>query len=83
MYPLSLNIVDTSSLSACCFLIILLILDRRKLRTPTPESTVLHVGCLTRNVNETHLREIFGMFETQPFSLSPLHCLGCCELYTL
>jgi hypothetical protein len=38
------------------------ILDYRKLRTPTPESTVLHVGCLTRNVNEAHLKEIFGAY---------------------
>lgn len=41
----------------------------RKLRTPTPESTVLHVGCLTRNVNEAHLKEIFGMFALRNFLL--------------
>jgi hypothetical protein len=50
------------ALSANCVLIVFLSLDHRKLRTPTPESTVLHVGCLTRNVNEAHLKEIFGMY---------------------
>lgn len=29
--------------------------------SPIPESLVLHIGELTRNVNENHLREIFGM----------------------
>ncbi|GKC80753.1 serine/arginine-rich splicing factor SR45 isoform X2 [Tanacetum coccineum] len=30
--------------------------------SPIPESLVLHIGQLTRNVNENHLREIFGNF---------------------
>jgi RNA-binding protein with serine-rich domain 1 len=34
----------------------------RKLRTPTPEPTVLHIGCLTRHVNEAHLKEIFSIY---------------------
>eukprot|EP00899_Mesostigma_viride_P000518 jgi/Mesvir1/10467/Mv14377-RA.1 len=31
-------------------------------RSPSPLPKVLHVGNLTRNVNEAHLREIFGNF---------------------
>lgn len=50
------------ALSANCVLIVFHSLDHRKLRTPTPESTVLHIGYLTRNVNEAHLKEIFGMY---------------------
>ncbi|CAI5485112.1 unnamed protein product [Closterium sp. Yama58-4] len=31
-------------------------------RSATPETTMLYVGCLTRNVNQDHLREIFGLY---------------------
>ncbi|CAI5465807.1 unnamed protein product [Closterium sp. Yama58-4] len=34
--------------------------DRK--RSATPETTMLYVGCLTRNVNQDHLREIFGLY---------------------
>ncbi|CAI5504268.1 unnamed protein product [Closterium sp. Naga37s-1] len=34
--------------------------DRK--RSTTPETTMLYVGCLTRNVNQDHLREIFGLY---------------------
>ena len=30
--------------------------------SPAPESVVLHVDHLSRNVNEAHLKEIFGEF---------------------
>lgn len=29
--------------------------------SPIPESLVLHIDQLSRNVNENHLKEIFGM----------------------
>lgn len=35
----------------------------KKLRSSIPESTVLHVGFLTRNVSEAHVKEIFGNYE--------------------
>ena len=31
-------------------------------RAASPQTTRLHVGHLTRNVNEAHVREIFGNF---------------------
>jgi RNA recognition motif-containing protein len=34
--------------------------NRKKERSPSPLPTKLHVGNLTRNVNEEHLKEIFG-----------------------
>lgn len=37
--------------------------DCRKV-SPIPESRVIHVDQLSRNVNENHLKEIFGMFST-------------------
>lgn len=30
--------------------------------SPVRESLVLHIDSLSRNVNESHLKEIFGMF---------------------
>lgn len=35
---------------------------RFRRRSPSPQPKKLHVGNLTRNVNEEHLREIFGLF---------------------
>ncbi len=34
----------------------------RRRRSPSPQPKKLHVGNLTRNVNEEHLREIFGQW---------------------
>lgn len=72
-YSLFLIAHGIVSLSANCVLIVLHSLDHRKLRTPTPESTVLHVGCLTRNVNEAHLEEIFGMYAEFSIPMSSRH----------
>lgn len=44
--------------------------DFRKASPPILESVVLHVDQLTRNVNEAHLREIFGMLFTLSFSVT-------------
>lgn len=52
-----------------------------------PQTTRLHVGHLTRNVNEGHIREIFSTFGTlksvelsydkaRPFLVSLSPCLG-------
>ena len=35
----------------------------RKAKTPPPpQPSILHVGSLTRNVNEAHIKEIFGNY---------------------
>ncbi len=65
--PLDLRALSTS-MSSSCFLS-KKVNAGRKLRTPTPEPTVLHIGCLTRHVNEAHLKEIFS--KLIPYSGSP------------
>ena len=51
------------------FLLILQSNSNFRKAAPIQESLVLHVDSLSRNVNEGHLKEIFGMLIALPISL--------------